>query len=115
MQPRTLGCLLDIKGACEEILAFVGGNPDVILSDRLTALAVERLLLVVGEALVRIRGLEASVLDSIPDWEAVIGMRNAIVHGYDVIDAARVRDAIRDDIPLLLSAVIRLLPREGQP
>lgn len=110
MQPKVQQYLLDIASSCREIASFVGGDPDVILRDRKTALAVERLLLVIGEALARIRDTDATILAAISGWHGIIGMRNVIVHGYDTIVASRLRDAIRDDLPRLLSEVEALLP-----
>lgn len=109
MQPNSRNSLLDILSAAEEILSLVGTHPDRLLTDRLVVLAVERLLLIVGEAAVRIRGSEPAILNHLPDWEAIVGMRNAIVHGYDTIDAQRLRDAVRDDVPRLVAAVRSLL------
>lgn len=80
-------------------------QPGLPVSERLKALALERLLLIIGEALTRIRGDEPNVFDSIPSGPEMIGMRNVIVHGYDVIDQDRIQDAVRDDLPQLLNCV----------
>lgn len=110
MQPRALASLFDLANACQEMLAITGSNPDQLLSDRVVALAVERLFLIMGEALIRVRDIDPSLLTTLSDWKAVIGLRNAIVHGYDKIDSTRLRDAIRDDVPILLAEVTMLLP-----
>ena len=73
------------------------------------ALAIERLLLIVGEAMVRIRDDAPDLLESIRDARAIIGMRNAIVHGYDTIDPVRIRDAVKLAVPELLFDIEQLL------
>ena len=95
MLPRVESSLRDIAIACGEILDHSKGDEDRIIEDRLLALAIERLLLIVSEAMVRIRDDAPDLLDSIRDARAIIGMRNAIVHGYDTIDPVRIRDAVK--------------------
>ena len=109
MQPKVRQHLLDIAAACREISDFVGEDADIIVRDRKTALAVERLLLIVGEALTRIRDTDPAILNSISEWNGIVGMRNAIVHGYDALVPSRLRDAIRHDLPVLLAEVEQLL------
>lgn len=67
------------------------------------------MFLIVGEAMVRVRDDAPELLDSIRDSRAIIGMRNAIVHGYDTVDPLRIRDAITEAVPALLSDVGELL------
>ena len=62
-----------------------------------------------GEALVRIRDGEEHVLEMISEWRAIVGMRNAIVHGYDTIAPWRVRDAVNEDLPRLASEAREIL------
>jgi uncharacterized protein with HEPN domain len=109
MLPRVESSLRDIAVACGEILDHSKGDGDRIIEDRLLALAIERLLLIVGEAMVRIRDDAPDLLESIRDARAIIGMRNAIVHGYDTIDPVRIRDAVKLAVPELLVDVERLL------
>lgn len=78
---------------------------------RTVALAVERLMAIVGEAFVRIRIWEPIVLDPIADAYKVIGLRNAIVHGYDALDPARIQDAIDQSLPRLIADIEAMLLR----
>lgn len=48
--------------------------------------ATERQFGIMGEALTRIRDLERPVYDRFPDAEKIVGFRNIIIHGYDIID-----------------------------
>ncbi len=65
--------------------------------------------MIVGEAFVRIRAFEPSVLDQISDAHKIIGMRNVLVHGYDALDPARIQDAIEQSLPKLVNELDALL------
>ena len=67
--------------------------------------AVERKFAVIGEALVRLRDEYPSLLEQISDTEKIIGFRNVLVHGYDMIDDATVWSAIESNLPVLLQEV----------
>lgn len=69
--------------------------------NRVSALAIERLLMNVGEALSRVRFSDPDVLDAIPDAFKVIGMRNVLAHGYDSLDPDRILDAVEKNLPKL--------------
>lgn len=71
--------------------------------------AVERKFLVIGEAMIRLKREHPEILNKIIDHEKVIGFRNVLVHGYDIIDKATVRPAIKDSMPTLQNAVEDLL------
>lgn len=102
MRPETRQNLGDAKSAAEEVLRIAVSG---WAQDRTVSLAVERLLMIVGEAFVRIRSSEPAVLDQVSDAHKVIGMRNVLVHGYDALDPARIQDAIEKSIPQLIREI----------
>ena len=106
MRPETLQILLDALGAAEEVvrIAVPGWH-----EERIAALAIERLLMIVGEAFVRIRSSEEIVLDEVTDSYKIIGMRNVLVHGYDALDQSRIQDAIERSLPMLITEIESLL------
>jgi len=67
--------------------------------------AVERKFAIIGEALVRLREDYPALLERISDSEKIIGFRNVLVHGYDIIDDATVWSAIASNLPTLLEEV----------
>ncbi len=109
MRSDTRSYLADAHAAANEILQVAGTSAAAYLQNRRDALAVERLFEVLGEALVRIRSTEPTILDQITDAAAIIGMRNVIAHGYDAIDPLRVAETIQRRVPELIVELNRLL------
>src|SRR6056297_1798621 len=56
---------------------------------------------VIGEALVRLRREYPQTFAQITNADRIIGFRNVLVHGYDIINADRVWTIIVDDLPVL--------------
>ena len=88
MRLETRQSLQDALQAAEEVVRIASSGWH---QDRILGLAVERLLMIVGEAFVRIRSSEESVLEEVTDAHKVIGMRNVLVHGYDSLDSSRIQ------------------------
>jgi uncharacterized protein with HEPN domain len=106
MRPETRESLADARAAAGEVTALAAPGWQ---EDRTKALAIERLLMIVGEAFVRVRSSEESVLNQVADAHKIIGMRNVLVHGYDALDLARIQDAIDHSLPRLIEELDGLL------
>lgn len=66
------------------------------------------LITAIGEGVNRIERILPGFLQfNFPEipWNAIIGMRNHIAHGYFELDADMVFDAIKNDIPQLSEAI----------
>jgi uncharacterized protein with HEPN domain len=87
------------KEACEMI---VDESRDSLNHDRKLALALVRLIEIVGEAAANVSKEKQLVLTEIP-WRDVIGMRNRIVHAYFDVDLEIVWQTVIDDFPFLIS------------
>jgi len=102
--------LFDIKQACAEIEEFTRGMTYQEYSgNALVKAAVERKFLMIGEALMRLKRENPEMLKTITNYEKIIGFRNVLVHGYDMIDDATVWSAVKDGIPPLRREVEDLL------
>lgn len=106
MRPETRRNLADALAAADHVrrLAKPGWQQDETI-----CLASERLLTIMGEAILRIRHAENEVLDHVTDAHGVIGMRNVIVHGYDALDVRRIQGTIDDGLPRFVTEVSALL------
>jgi uncharacterized protein with HEPN domain len=72
--------------------------------DRVMQLALTRLMEIVGEAANRVSQEIRQKTPEIP-WPQIIGMRNRLIHGYDVIDCDLLWDTVTNDLPPLITAL----------
>jgi len=103
-------CIEDAVTACELILQFtldMGENE--YSADLKTQSAVERQFEIIGEALNRIKKIDSSLLDRVDNWREIIGFRNVIAHGYDVVEDEIVWNSVKEDIPVLLDQLQRII------
>jgi uncharacterized protein with HEPN domain len=71
--------------------------------------AVERQLGIVGEALNLPSRTDPALASRISNARAIIGFRNVLVHGYDVVRDETVWEAITIELPVLASEAASLL------
>lgn len=115
MPHRALKTLEDIRDAAafvrevtaQESLESYAGN-------RLLRQAVERNFEIIGEAIRRLRDHEPEVARQLTDHARIIGFRNLLIHGYDLVDDALVWDTIQHHLPILLSEVAAEMQRLQQ-
>ena len=106
--PRAL--LWDIQQAGTLIADFiVGVTPEQFEHDELLRSAVERKFSIIGEATAQLHKAAPEMAQALPDYRAVIALRNVLIHGYAVIKAGRVWHIARHDLPLYLTSVQALL------
>ena len=107
---RDLTILLDIVQAAQLILAFKEGmNKAAFDTDLKTQSAVLHQLMVIGEAVKRLSPAFRESQMDIP-WSAIAGMRDHVIHGYDIVDLEEVWKTAKVDVPSLLSALEPLVP-----
>lgn len=70
-------------------------------TDRLLALAVVRLLELIGEAAGRVPTEEQGRRPGVP-WPSIVGLRNRLIHGYDNVDHDIVWQIVTTDLPSLI-------------
>jgi len=110
MPHDPLVCIEDAVTACDLIVQFtLDMGEDQYAADLKTQSAVERQFEIVGEALNRIKKIDPGLLDRVDNWREIIGFRNVIAHGYDVIENELVWNSVKKDIPVLLAQLQRML------
>jgi uncharacterized protein with HEPN domain len=99
----------DILEAVEKISRFCKGadKKDFIGNDLLRD-AVVRNLEIIGEASSRLSASFRNKHKEI-EWRKIIGMRNRIIHAYDVVDYGIVWDVVMVDLPELKEKLRGLL------
>jgi uncharacterized protein with HEPN domain len=102
--------LVDILQAAEEIQGFVGGMDFNTYRDNLvTQRAVERDFEIIGEALARIKKIDQELIEKISEHYRIIGFRNILIHGYDIIDEMIVWKAVVNHLPILIQEINQIL------
>jgi uncharacterized protein with HEPN domain len=106
--PKSL--LWDAREATDVIASITAGKSlaefeqDIVLRS-----AVERQFEIVGEALAQLARLDAAMAARVPDIREIVAFRNVLIHGYAVIDPARVWRVVEDNLPQLRVALAALL------
>lgn len=110
MRPESAALLWDVQSAASRIVSFTKGLTALsYATDDLHRSAVERQLLIIGEALNSLRKLDPATAGRIPDLVRIIGLRNVLAHGYAVVDDAVVWLAATTRVPDLLKTVETLV------
>ncbi len=108
--PRIL--LWDVERAGADIQCFTDGmERDDWLRDQRTQAAVERKFEIIGEALNRLDKTHPECAARIPDLPRIIGFRNILAHGYDIVVPEDVWDYVQNDL-LVLRTIVQTLLRE---
>ena len=110
MNDETRKNLIDILHAAEEIQDFVRGmDLKAYQNNPVTKRAVERDFEIIGEALNRIKNTDSKLLEKISEHHRIIGFRNILIHGYDIVDEAIVWQAVTNHLPILHGEIKELL------
>ncbi len=78
-------------------------------NDRTFQLALMHLVEIIGEAASRVTKETRRQSPGIP-WPDIIGMRNKIIHGYDVVDLKILWKTAQEDLPILIAELEKILP-----
>lgn len=110
MQPnKVLKYILDIEAVIvelEQIIELHEGNYDVFSRSFIAIRAVERDLMIIGEAIVKLMKQDPAL--KISHSKHIIGLRNMIVHAYDSIDPTTLWKILIKDIPLLKTEINKI-------
>jgi uncharacterized protein with HEPN domain len=83
-------------------------NKEAFLVDELVQNTVIRQIQIIGEASKNLSKELKGRYKHVP-WKEMVGMRNVLVHKYFGIDLTAVWKAVKEDIPELENAVLRIL------
>ena len=103
--PRDEVVLQDILNAARLVMDFIQGyDKPTFLEDWKTRSAVLYQLTVIGEAVKRLSKEFRASHSEIP-WTLIAGMRDNLIHGYDLTDWDEVWKTAKTDIPDLLEKI----------
>jgi uncharacterized protein with HEPN domain len=100
--------MLEVALEARELVAEIPA--DEFLQARVRRRALERVLELIGEAARRVTPVRQAEHPEIP-WRRIIGQRNILAREYGRIDPKLLYRSAREDMPSLIAALQRLLPR----
>lgn len=101
--------LFDISDSCEFLLSFVAGHDlQDLKNDRGFRSAVERELMIIGEALWALSKTHPAIASRIPEYQRIIRFRHILVHGYDLVDSELVWVVLQEKLAVLYEHVSKL-------
>ncbi len=102
--------LHDMLDRARAVSSFVRGREsDDLNTDRLFRSAVERELMVLGEALYQLHETDPDLGEQINSHREIIGFRHVLVHGYHSLRADVLWQTIIEDIPPLIEQLDSML------
>jgi uncharacterized protein with HEPN domain len=108
---RDEATLLDIATAARLVLEFKEGmDKAAFLGDVKTQSSVLHQLMVMGEAVKRLSDDFRTRHPEMP-WPLMAGMRDKLIHGYDIVDLEEVWRTANRDVPDLLRWLEPRLPK----
>lgn len=106
MRPKSAGVLTDIRDAARSIAEDTDGHTfDSFRADRRVRPLVERNREIIGDAVRRLGREDPPLAERVTGHRRIIGMRNALIHGYDAINHAAVWLTVQESLPLLRAEV----------
>ena len=110
MRPEAPKLLEDIRDAAQFIADDMAGETwESYLGNRRFRQSVERSFEIIGEAMRRLRHHDPDTALRITAHTRIIAFRNALMHGYDLIDHAEVWRIAQESLPVLKAEVEQLL------
>lgn len=97
-----------LNHAREAVDLLADTSRDELARDRVMQLALTRLVEIVGEAANRVTANTQQNHPAIP-WPEIIGMRNRLIHGYDLVDYDLLWDTVTNDLPPLIGELQRIV------
>jgi len=106
--------LLDIAQAARLIVQFKQGmDKAAFLQDIKTQSAILHQLMIMGEAVKRLSQEFRAHHPAIP-WTPIAGMRDKLIHAYDIVDFDQVWKTIDTDVPNLIFSIEPLLLKQDK-
>ena len=101
--------LLQMQDYAQRAQAVLGARALKHFSeDDVVRLAVERALEVIGEAASRLP-VEFTAKYAQVEWRKIIGMRNVLIHGYEIVQSDVLWDTVQESVPTLLIQIEQML------
>ena len=116
MQIKLLGWLEDIRLAAADVLRIADGlDQGAYIANDTKRLAIERLLITLGEAMAQFAKDFPAEAATIHEWREAINFRNILVHRYRTLDHVLIYSIIRTKLPGLRDQVAAMIADFEKP
>lgn len=123
MSLRTEDVILEqIIAAIDAAAAYASVSKDEFLAEPMRQDAIVRKVEIIGEAAKGLRDLAekdpelaAAMEPNASEWKAAAGMRDRLIHKYWAIDLEIVWSTVKNDLPRLKVAAVKLRDRARAP
>jgi uncharacterized protein with HEPN domain len=113
-EDRDVALLWDMREAARDVREFVkGASYDQFTSKKPLRYAVERQIMVIGEAAKRVSNTFKEAHPEIP-WNSIVGQRNVLAHEYGEVLIERIWLVATRSIPDLIQLLDPLIPPPPQ-
>ncbi len=114
MPPESITRLRHMRDAAARAIEFSQGRTRADLDvDDILALALARLIEIIGEAAGGVEDPVRSASPGIP-WRQIIGARNRLIHGYFDVDLDVLWAIVSTDLPALIPELDALLEHSSR-
>lgn len=96
--------IADLRRFCDEAADLAARGSSAFDDDHLLQLAGVAIITRIGEAASRVPEADRAARPDVP-WRQIVGMRNRLVHDYDIVDYSLVWTVITADAPALRAAL----------
>ena len=112
LQDRDIIRMQHMVDAATKSVSFITGKSRKDLdTDEKLALALVRLIEIVGEAASRVTTEAQIRLPEIP-WRDIIGTRNRLIHAYEAVNLDILWEIVAADLPSLITRLQRAIEQE---
>jgi uncharacterized protein with HEPN domain len=112
MDEKILKYLFDIDNAIFEIESYFEKTPKVFFvykQNTLLKRAIDRDLVIIGEAVNKILKKDSSFSEKISESRSIIGLRNLVIHAYDSISDENIWAVLINHLPKLKIEIKELI------
>jgi uncharacterized protein with HEPN domain len=110
MQRDVRAYLWDIDQAAQSIERFIDRlDIEAYARNEIVHAAVERKFEIIGESLSQLAKRDSALAARIPRTREIIAFRNLLIHGYALIEHARVWRIAHESLPALHGVVVKLI------
>jgi uncharacterized protein with HEPN domain len=96
-----------LRAALRQIRTYTPGDEGDFVTNQMAQDAILMRLQEIGENLTRMRNIDSAFFTEVASdsWYQLIGLRNIITHGYDLIDATQIWQVLTEELDAFAASI----------